>query len=127
MIGPDESDKKTTWYYIVVIRITLRTDGTLGGFPWKKRRSLASPIHQSQTILATLLLIIDPNNFSEYSLFFKMLFSCVFAQQPNSLSLTNILFLPSYNFTIMYLFIQPITSPSQHSCSPSIPDTCHFC
>ena len=74
MIRPDESDTKTTWYYVVVIRITLRTDGTLGGFPWKKRRSLASPIHQSQTILATLIVIVDPNNFSEYSLFFKMFF-----------------------------------------------------
>ena len=74
MIRPDESDTKTTWYYVVVIRITLRTDGTLGGFPWKKHRSLASPIHQSQTILATLIVIVDPNNFSEYSLIFKIRF-----------------------------------------------------
>ena len=146
MIRPDESDTKTTWYYVVVIRITLRTDGTLGGFPWKKRRSLASPIHQSQTILATLIVIMDPNNFSEYSLFFKMLFSCLFAspspsvtgylphshphhrsQHTNYLSLTNILYLPSsYKFTLMSLFMQHIISPSQHSPSPTIPDIRHF-
>ena len=102
-----------------MIRIALRTDGALGGFPWKKRRSLASPIHQSQTTLATFILILDhniptPNNFSEYSLFFKMLFHVCSPHRPIShrlsssrsssssiptsddyFSLTNILHLPS--------------------------------